>query len=630
MKRLLSVSLLVFLCFSMTLGLPAAADAPYTQYLPAIQNAPALNVWTADPGTKIQPTTQPVPAPAIVLESARSSYVSYQIVVSANASLLGVNMTASTLSDGSGHSIPSANLVFFREAYIDYTGVVENEPGNAPAPKFSPTGDARVPDPLIPFIDPYTPGRAVGAPFNVTSGLNQPVWLDVSIPAAAAAGVYTGLITVTASQQAAVGIPITLTVWNLTLPDMNTITTYFGMHIDPQIVDYYSGVTACSGSTCWLDWNSPRARTIVKRYEELLHDHRASTWQNFVPDPQGGACTAPASWTAYDAALQPYLDGTYWANGVPSSWISTPFSPGVTWGLEKNCTQAQYTAIAGAWAAHLKAKGWFGKALVFAEDEPPSADFAGIAKNAQSLQAGDPAWKTQIMDTVSPTPSNAATLNPALGIYTVALCGYDHWAHDYTVPANQIAYGRSQWPAQFAQNIQLWFYESNAQSDPYPTFAGNTLLGAEPTIMMWGSWYEQATGFLLWDTTAWTYSNPWGPNAAWGKSGDGVLIYPGNHNGSLAPVGSPAGVAIDGPIPSYRLKMVRTGLQDWAIFALADQHGLGSYARAQVALVYGQLGGCTWQGCPPMLNGQFFWKTDGALMQQIRNNIAQAIINAPG
>ena len=25
-----------------------------------------------------------------------------------------------------------------------------------------------------------------------------------------------------------------------------------------------------------------------------------------------------------------------------------------------------------------------------------------------------------------------------------------------------------------------------------------------------------------------------------------------------------------------------------------------------------QLGGCQWQGCPPKVNGQFFWKTDEA------------------
>jgi hypothetical protein len=307
----------------------------------------------------------------------------------------------------------------------------------------------------------------------------------------------------------------------------------------------------------------------------------------------------------------------------------TPFSPGVSWGPEVSCNQAQYTALAKAWATHLKAKGWFNKALAYAYDEPSSAVFPLIAKHSSWMQAGDAGWKAHIMDTVAPTPANVATLNPALGIYAVALSGYDHWNSDSSVPANQIPYGRSQWTGLFSQGIQLWFYESNAQSAPYPTFATNTLWGYEPRIMLWGAWYEKATGFLLWDTTAWSENNPWGPNSGWGKTGDGVLVYPGNHNGRLAPAGSPGNISIDGPIPSYRLKMVREGLQDWALFRLAEQHGLGTYARQQVATVYGQLGGCEWQGCPAKLNGQFFWKTDEALMAQARHNIAQAILAAP-
>ena len=626
MKRFLRAAFIAFLCLSMgSTSLLAQASPPYPFYLPIVLKSPSLNVWTVGPETKIQPTTHPGAGNAVSLEGARGAYESYQVVVTAEAALSGVNLAAGSLSDGSGHTIPAANLVFFREAFIDFTGVVENEPGNQPAPGSSPTHDPNVPDPLIPFFDPYTPGRAVGAPFAVAAGRNQPVWLDVYIPPNAAPGVYTGALTVTASQMPPATVPVTLTVWNLTLPDMDSVTTYFGMHVDPEIVNYHSGTYDCSGSNCWLS-GSARARTIVKRYEELLHQHRAATWQNFVPDPQGSACTPPSDWTAYDAALQPYMTGSYWSDGVPSPWISTPFSPGVTWGLEANCTQAQYTALAAAWAAHLKAKGWFNKALVYAEDEPPQADYARIAMQSQWLQAGDPGWKAHIMDTTPPTPKYVSVLNPALGIYDVALSGYDHWAHDSSLPTDEVPYGRSNWPSLFSQGIQLWFYESNAQSAPYPTFAANTLLGAEPQIMLWGAWYEQASGFLLWDTTAWVYSNPWGQNAAWGKSGDGVLVYPGNHDGRLAPAGSPSDVAIDGPIPSYRLKMVRAGLQDWALFKLAEQRGLGAYARAQVAAVYGQLGGCEWQGCPPKVNGQFFWKTDAALMQQARHNIAQAIV----
>jgi hypothetical protein len=625
MKRLLSLALLLIFCISLSPVSYAQADPPIPLYLPLIYKGSSLNVWTADPGSKIQPSTHPGAGSSIALEGARGATESYQVVVTAGTALSNVNMTAGNLSDSAGHTIPSANLVFFRETFIDYTGADENEPGNQPAPESSPTGDARVPDPLIPFTDPYTPGRAVGAPFAVAANTSQPVWLDVQIPASAAAGTYSGMIHVSANGQSPADLPLRLTVWNFTLPPSDSITTWFGMHVN-DLPDYHSGIQDCSGSSCWLN-DSPRARAIVKRYEELLHQHRASTWQNFVPDPQAG-CTPPSDWSDYDAALQPYMDGSYWPDGVPSGFVEMPFTPGADWGLEANCSQAQYTNIAKAWAAHLKARGWFGKALVYAADEPDESQYPAIARNSAWLQAGDAGWKAHIMGTTSPTPSNVATLNPALGIYSVALAWYDHWGHDSSMPASDVPYGRSNWPSLFSQGIRLWFYESNAQSAPYPTFAANTLLGEEPRIMLWGAWYEQASGFLLWDTTAWTAGKPWGQNVGWGKSGDGVLVYPGNHDGSLAPAGSPSGVAIDGPIPSYRLKMVRAGLQDWALFNLAEQRGLGAYARAQVAQAYGQLGGCEWQGCPPKVNGQFFWKADEALIQQARHNIATAIMQA--
>jgi len=131
----------------------------------------------------------------------------------------------------------------------------------------------------------------------------------------------------------------------------------------------------------------------------------------------------------------------------------------------------------------------------------------------------------------------------------------------------------------------------------------------------------------MWDTTYWTPHDPWGPNIQFAKTGDGALIYPGNHDGLDAPHGSPAGVATDGPIPSYRLKMIRAGLQDWALFNLAEQYGLKDYARAQVAQAYSQLGGCSWSGCPPPVNGSWYWRWDDATLNNARHNIAQTIVN---
>jgi hypothetical protein len=621
---------LLLIAAMMAMSIPATARA-----------GGSLSVWTQSTAYKVQPTTAPGPGTSATMEGAQGAYEAYQLIVHAGSTALsGVNVSAGALSDGNGHTIPASSISFYLEWMIDFStqpsGMIN---GSQPAPAQSPTGDGRVPDPLVPLVDPYT-GNPAAAPFSVQAGRNQPIWMDVAIPRSAVGGTYTGSVTVSATGESSVAVPVTLVVWSFALPDMNTTTTHFKMSTG-YLGDYHAGMDTCSGGSCWPNYGTTD-RTITKRYEELAHTHRIDTGQNFVPDMStSGTCNVPtaADWSAYDAAVAPYMDGTYWSDGVPSARLTVPFTPGASWGPEVNCTAAQYTALAAAWATHLKAKGWFNKAIVYAADEPDTSQYPAIKANAQEMINGDAGWKAHIMDTTAASDvATKAGLDSVLGIYTVAIPEYDMW---YDQPASAYSrqfYGRAgspftayHWPTLFNQGIRLWLYTSNGDEPPYPAFATNTLLGMEPLMLMWGSWYEGATGFLYWDMTDWDPANPWGFNEVYGKSGDGMLIYPGNHNGDLAnsapPAnGSPASVHIDGPIPSYRLQMIREGLQDWALFNLATQKGLGSYAQSQVAQAYGQLGACTWSGCT-LANGSFMWKTSDTLMAQIRHNVAQAIIN---
>jgi hypothetical protein len=593
-----------------TTGDAATADAATGYVSPDGATKGTLDYWTSGVGRKVQPTTAPGAQDVVAVYTYRDAYASAQVVVrAAGGDLTGVRVTTADLSDGAGHVIGREQLVLFRAAFIDFTKVNVSG-GSLQVPKNSPTGDGRIPDPLVPLLNPYTQADA-GQPFDVEAGHNQPLWLDVHVPKGTPSGTYQGSLTITAAGGASVSVPVIVTVWALDLPDMRSVTTHFRLSTN-DLVQYHKGIYSCSGGDCWLD-DTPQARTLVKRYEELAHSHRIDTAQNFIEDP-GNGCAPPADWSAYDAAMTPYLTGSYWSDGVPSSRLATPFSPGVSWGLEANCSQAQYTALAAAWAAHLKAKGWFDKAVVYAADEPDPALYPAIAQHSAWMQAADPDWKAHIMDTESPTPTNVSVLHPALGIFCCALAWYDDWNDHGDI------YGRQEWPGLWSQGTRLWFYESNAQGPPYPTFASNTLDNLEPVIMMWGAWYEHATGFLYWDTAAWTADHPWGPTIAYGKTGDGVLLYPGHHDGAKAPLGSPPDVTIDGPIPSQRLKMVRQGLQDWAVFQLAEQKGRGAQARASVAKVYAQLGGCTYAGCPTPAGG-FYWKSDEALVAQVRAEV---------
>jgi hypothetical protein len=311
------------------------------------------------------------------------------------------------------------------------------------------------------------------------------------------------------------------------------------------------------------------------------------------------------------------MDGSRFDDAVPSTY----FGMGLTVGNESQCTHDEYVAVAAAWAQHFKEKGWFDQSWVYAVDEPSPDLFPLIAEQSGYLQEADPDFKRQVMDTTAPTADSASLLVPALGVFALCLKCYDKWTNPQST-----YYGRSEWPTLFAQGTRMWFYESIAQGPPYPGFATNTLDAAEPRITMWGAWFEGASGFLYYSITGWQSEDPWGPNIAYPKTGDGVLIYPGNHDGALAPAGSPENIAIDGPVPSMRLKMVRAGMQDWALFKLAADKGLVDVARAQVATAYQQFGGCDWSGCSPP---EWYWKTDNDVLIAARRAIAEAVMAAP-
>jgi hypothetical protein len=604
----------------------------------------ALSVWTAGVGTKLQLTTAPGPGTSIAVESYRDAWVGAQLAITAkggHVDAVSVTLDAD-LTDGMGDTLTADNVTFFREYFVDFSGVASDIiTGTLPVPASSPTADGNIPDPLIPLVDPATKANA-GQPFSVAADTSQPIFVDVHIPKGLAAGTYTGTVHVAATEGSA-DVPISVTVWGLDLPDMRDVTTHFKMTIN-NLYQYHAGMQSCAGGSCYEDLTLPQSQAVLQRYEDLAHAHRIDTGQGQVNVPVNG-CTPPAAsdWQAYNAAMAPYMDGSYFSDGVPSGRYDVPFHPGENYGAE-TCPQEAYEALASAWTANLTSQGWFPKpagggfgAIAYAYDEPLAAStdtsevqaiLNQIVQNSAWLQTAAPGtpspWKAQIIDTTSPVaaPANPATeplLNPALGVYVVAPILYNAVWNGGTF------FGRTQWqdnPNLFAQGLALWFYEGNSIPPPYPTFATNTLDGLEPVMMMWGSWFERATGYLYWDIADWSANDPWGPEIDFGKTGDGVLIYPGNHDGTLAPAGSPADVAIDGPVASYRLKMIRQGLQDWTLFRMADASGLTAFVQQQVSMVYTQLG-----GPGPAPAGAPYWTTNEAAMATIRSAVVQKLMS---
>jgi hypothetical protein len=193
--------------------------------LAATQNS--LVVWTAPSLHRVGMSEAASNVTEASLAAARNEYESFQIVVNGGSSgLSNVNVKVSDLVGPGGQVIPRTSLTLYREKYMYVKSSSPNWGGSN-----KPLGPGWYADGLIPFTDPATGLPLSGAnltavPFQLKAGSNQPIWVDLLVPQAAAAGHYTGTYTVTSDQGNFTG-PISLTVWNFALPTTPSLKTAF-------------------------------------------------------------------------------------------------------------------------------------------------------------------------------------------------------------------------------------------------------------------------------------------------------------------------------------------------------------------------------------------------------------------
>ena len=338
----------------------------------------------------------PSGSPVIEVAGAGRETISFQVYVTAGvgtgSALSDVNLAVSPLS-GPGTTITSDNtgsssVTRFLEGYLPYSSPGPSNPSNLQA-------SGEIPDPLIPFYDPYDAGNpAVATPFNVQSGTTQAVWVNITVPASQTAGAYTGTVTVTGTGVGTVSIPITLTVWNGNLPtfDAGSVNSTYADMLRSWLPFYRGNFDGAEGMTC----GGPGCTTeqsLLEKYQVMGHNYDMDV-QIDVDGPASSGCypsygsctsfttngtTSSLDWTAYDAYVGPALtpgglfsDGTYmrvfdsplstagagaWVNGG-WNWTeqngSAPVPPAGLMSLATNYA----TQISQHFAANHTSKGW--------------------------------------------------------------------------------------------------------------------------------------------------------------------------------------------------------------------------------------------------------------------------------
>lgn len=532
------------------------------------------------------------PARSLAIEAVRNEFVGFQVVLAAQDSpVTGVTVTLTDLSGPEGAVIPSSQARGYREYYVEIREPSWCETPMSTACESFPEYLRKpgwYPDALIPFQDPYAldgPPNPVGAPFDVPAEDLQTVWVDLLVPESAPPGDYAGEVIVTSSEGERARLPLALHVWDVTLPRERSITTAYGFG-SGQLWKYHGGP----------DGGDPATRErILRNYEWEMHRHRIDFTNQDAPlrfefDEQGHL--RPPDFSAYDAWLGPRIDGSYYPDGAGIRRFDLDwFRPGSGLG---SWTADQWKEAAAALAEHLQEKGWIDHIYLYSSDEPwlpqnlASGTIQRIHEDVQRLRDASSLYRGKVMVTGPHWPD----LDQDVDIWcpVTAMYGDAYW------PAG-VWWGRDEYRGHLDRGGELWFYVCNANFPALMGYDVDTDIGHEPRLVKWGAWREQATGFLYWRITYWQDPDPWhdlanvegfGPEYA--RNGDGILIYPGDGNGTLGTGVPLPWRGIDGPVVSFRLKQVRDGLEDWEILRMAEALGGGDYARSQVELVYRAFG----------------------------------------
>ena len=167
---------------------PPAEEPPVEE--PPAEERPRAGLSVFGSTTTIRPD-QPLPtggSRAADLLGAQNEFESFQVAVEArDEPINGLTMEVAGALKGPGTStIDTSDITIYREEFYEVSAA-------AGKPRSSRKGGEGLwPDALIPERDPYYGEDRAAFPVSIPSGKKEIAWIDVFIPAGAAAGLYQG------------------------------------------------------------------------------------------------------------------------------------------------------------------------------------------------------------------------------------------------------------------------------------------------------------------------------------------------------------------------------------------------------------------------------------------------------
>jgi hypothetical protein len=480
-----------------------------------------------------------------------------------------------------------------------------------------------------PDHDKYYPDIAVPleleSPFTIEAERNQSIWVDIYIPKTAAAGLYTGNVTIDETGGSTHTIPVELTVYEFTLPDIPTCKTM--LYLDGgNINERRFGI----GHNWVQGENEPLAKLIQDRHFLIAHRHKISligddSWIN-------------SDYTAEDHPADnsaARLDGSFFTsvNGYDGPGVNTGnnvYSVGTYGGWQSwGDAEAHMREHSDNWVNWFETNSPETEYFLYLIDE--SSDYEQIETWSQWLENNPgPGNRLKSMATISlpRAVDNTPTLKIPASVSTIGIPSqWETPAYQYSHDPNRrfflyngsrpagggwmteddgVALRVNAW-IQFKKHINRWFYWESTYYNDFQ--AGGGRLDVFESAHTFGSLSDTS---IVRGETGYNYSN-----------GDGVLFYPGTD--SVFP-GSSYGV--NGPFASLRMKQWRRGLQDHDYLTLAsaiNPIAVQGIVNTIIPKVVWEVGvqdttDPTWVRC------DISWSNNPDVWEEARDSLAQIIL----
>ncbi|NQT13281.1 MAG: DUF4091 domain-containing protein [Planctomycetes bacterium] len=509
---------------------------------------------------RIAQDQKPLGSPEATIRAARNEVESFQVVVAAlGGNLEVVRAEISDLVGDNGARIGSENIRLYREEYVRVrrsTSRAELPPG-------------LYPDPLVPFLNPLTaepiqprkrtqarwgePATTSGhdmfaLPLEIFAGQNQPIWVDVHVPLDAAPGTYRGTFTVASRNRLTAEVPVTLVVWDFTLPPGPTHSNHFG---------HFSGVAPLFD----VKRDSPRFHEIELAYCRAMAEHRINPPlpRHLLPEVKadGSLNVVPER----HAALVQFMNEL---NVTDFEIPRAPFArlPSSTLRPDYNQIKPDQREKAQRYYRqyydYVKANGWHERAYVYLLDEPNRSEiYEQVLVLGAMVHEAVPELRCLVVEQTYPQDTAWPDIDPAIDIW----CPLWSFIDEKTIRA-KIAGGDEVWSytalVQPAPRYHPQYESVKNHNPPYWHIDRSPVVYRMPT---WINYRYGITGLLYWSTVT-RVIEPWS-NPAFAHprhyNGGGYLFYPG------VPCG------IDGPVTCIRLKNLRDGMEDYEYFALLEK-----------------------------------------------------------